>query len=55
MEKDIAVQFQKNLSVPREDKTPNHIICFISHGCSTSIAELLQRLLWFFSCANGKV
>ena len=54
MKKDIAVEFQKNLLEPREDKTPNHITRFISLGCSTSITELLQRLLWFSLCANGK-
>jgi len=54
VKKDIAVEFQKNLLEPREDKTPNHITRFISLGCSTSIAEPLQRLLWFSLCANGK-
>lgn len=55
MKKDIAIQFRKNLLVPQEDKPPNRIIRFISLGCSTSIAKPLQRLLWFFSRANGQV
>ena len=55
MKKGIAIQFQKDLSVPREDKTPNRIIRFISLACSTSIAKPLQRLLCFFSRENGKV
>lgn len=47
MKKDTAIQFQKNLSVPWEDKTPIHSVCFISLGCVSSVAKPLQNCFGF--------